>query len=61
LCHVQYIGHSGAVPGFGTLVATTWDGRRQVVLMMTNSLLDVPDPQHAYDRLVERMLCPTGS
>jgi len=61
LCHVQYIGLSGAVQGFGTLVATTWDGRRQVVLMMTNSLLDVPHPQHAYDRLVERMLCPTGS
>jgi hypothetical protein len=58
---VQYIGLSGAVPGFGTLVATTRDGRRQVVLMMTNSLLDVPDAQHAYDRLVEPMLCPTGS
>ena len=60
-CFVPYFGHYGALPGFGTFVATTWDGRRQVVLMTTNSLVDVPDPQRAVDKLVERLLCPTGS
>ena len=57
-CYVPYVGHAGAVPGFGTFVATTTDGRRQVVLLTTNSLVDVPDPQHALDRLVEQALCP---
>jgi hypothetical protein len=52
------VGHGGAVPGFGTFVATTTDGRRQVVILTTNSLVDVPDPQHALDRLVEQALCP---
>jgi D-alanyl-D-alanine carboxypeptidase len=58
-CQVPYVGHAGALPGFGTFVATTTDGRRQVVLLTTNSLIDVPDPQHALDRLVEQALCPS--
>jgi hypothetical protein len=57
-CFVPYVGHGGAVPGFGTFVATTTDGRRQVVILTTNSLVDLPDPQHALDRLVEQALCP---
>ena len=59
-CRTNYIGHYGAIPGFTTLAATTPDGRRQVVIMLTNGSDTTPALELAVNALVERALCPPG-
>ena len=44
-CPTEYVGHYGSIPGFATFAATTVDGRRQVVIMLTNA----PDTTHSND------------
>lgn len=60
-CPTEYVGHYGNLPGFATVAATTLDGRRQVVIMLTNAPDTTPTLEHAAGALIDRLLCPSGS
>ena len=55
-CGVRVWGHSGDVPGFHTLVASTRDGGTRMVLSLTAATR--PLPQQGYRDLVEGVFCP---
>jgi hypothetical protein len=57
----EYVGHYGNLPGFATVAATTLDGRRQVVIMLTNAPDTTPTLEHAAGALIDRLLCHSGS
>jgi len=55
-CGVRVWGHSGDVPGFHTLVASTRDGGTRMVLSLTAATR--PLPRQGYRDLVEGVFCP---
>jgi D-alanyl-D-alanine carboxypeptidase len=54
-CGVQVWGHTGDVPGYHTLLATTRDGRTRLQLSLTTATR--PTPLQGYRQLVDEVFC----